>query len=47
MLDLMSMLSDIVASSMPANWTTHWDDNGHEYFYNSVTQVSQWERPTQ
>lgn len=28
-----------------ATWMAYKDDNGNEYFYNSVTQATQWEKP--
>eukprot|EP00594_Rhizosolenia_setigera_P001329 CAMPEP_0178951164 /NCGR_PEP_ID=MMETSP0789-20121207/7066_1 /TAXON_ID=3005 /ORGANISM="Rhizosolenia setigera, Strain CCMP 1694" /LENGTH=1077 /DNA_ID=CAMNT_0020631991 /DNA_START=31 /DNA_END=3264 /DNA_ORIENTATION=+ len=28
-----------------ATWIAYKDDNGNEYFYNSVTQATQWEKP--
>jgi hypothetical protein len=30
---------------LPANWMEAKDDKGNVYFYNSVTSVTQWERP--
>ncbi|KUF96942.1 hypothetical protein AM588_10010263 [Phytophthora nicotianae] len=30
-----------------AAWVESWDDNGNKYYYNSITEVSQWEVPDQ
>lgn len=31
--------------SLPPNWTRHVTDDGKEYFHNTSTQVTQWDRP--
>ena len=35
-----------VATSLPPNWQQLRDEQDNEYFYNSVTGASSWERPT-
>jgi len=34
-----------VSDRIPDNWTRHENEDGIEYFYNSVTKESRWERP--
>lgn len=33
--------------SLPSGWTRYTTDDGEEYFFNEVTEQTQWERPTQ
>ncbi|KAF4665676.1 hypothetical protein FOL47_004478 [Perkinsus chesapeaki] len=35
------------SDSLPSGWTRYTTDDGEEYFFNEITEVTQWDRPTQ
>lgn len=38
-------LETLLVPPLPAGWSAHPDPEGREYYWNSVTNVTQWERP--
>jgi len=40
------VLPSVMAMALPPNWARYETDEGKEYFHNTVTNTTQWDRPT-